>query len=407
MKRRAFLRRSGETALLLAMSPRGLLSGSEKRAPLKFLVLQGTARERGRIHGESLKSEIREMLELAKEGAREAGVNPEDYIQQITGRTGLLAAAQKWTPHLVDEIRGIAEGAGLDFKTVVAWNFLDESDWFLNERRWANPSSAKNNRCSVIGVWRDGDHPALLAQNADMGPSFDGCQTLFHIKHSESDLEELVLTCPGCVGIYGLNNRSIGVCLNALTNQLNKSSDGLGTIFIARGILAQKTWEDAVKFVQSVKHASGEAYTIGGPEQVACFEGSANKVSQFIPYPAAKTVYHTNHPLANDDLWLDVNHLDRVAPELRESFKKFQRNSETRLQSLKKRLDDTARPVTVEAMKSILSSHDSQEFPVCRHGRPGEGNITTFSMVMELKPSPELHVAPGPPCRTEFKTYRF
>ena len=374
---------------------------------MKFLVLAGSPRERGRIHGETLRNEIREMVETNNADLRAAGWKPEDYINLITEKTGFIAATERWTPHLVEEMKGIGEGAGLDFKTTFAWNLLDESDWFSNEKRWTNPSSAKTERCSAFGVGREGDAPALIAQNADMGPSFDGHQTLLHIKHADSDLEELVLTCPGCVGIYGLNNRSIGVCLNALTMQLNKSSSGLGTIFIARGILAQKTWDEAIKFVQSVKHASGEAYTIGGPERVACFEGSANKVSQFVPYPEENRVYHTNHPLVNDDLWLDLKTIERMAPELRERFKKGHLNSETRLQSLETRLDETSTPVTVERAKSILSSHDSPEFPVCRHGKPGEGDITTYGMIMVLKPSPELHAAPGPPCKTEFRTYRF
>jgi isopenicillin-N N-acyltransferase-like protein len=420
MNRRTFLKKSSLAGVGFSLVP--WISALELQKPspekmagpplagkkdMKFLVLAGSPRERGRIHGETLRHEIREMIETNVAGLRAAGLKPEDYINLITEKTGFIAAAERWTPHLVEEMKGIGEGAGLDFKTTFTWNLLDESDWFFNEKRWVNPSSANTGRCSAFGVGREGDAPSLIAQNADMGPSFDGHQTLLHIKHADSDLEELVLTCPGCVGIYGLNNRSIGVCLNALTMQLNKSPSGLGTIFIARGILAQKTWDEAVKFVQSVQHASGEAYTIGGPERVACFEGSASKVSQFIPNPEANRVYHTNHPLVNDDLWLDIKTIERMAPELRERFKKGILNSETRLQALKTRLDDLAKPVTIERAKSILRSHDSPEFPVCRHGKPGEGDITTYSMIMVLKPSPEIHVAPGPPCKTEFTTYKF
>jgi len=374
---------------------------------MPVLELKGTARERGRIHGESLKKEIREMLELSHSAAREAGLSPEDYGRQIVGGTGFLAAAEQWTPALVEEIRGIGEGAGVDFTTIFAWNLLDESDWFINQGRWQNPSSLPKSGCSAFGVFKEGGRPALLAQNADMGPDFDGCQTLLRISHDDSDLEELVLTCPGCVGIWGLNNRSIGVCLNALTSQLQRSPSGLGTLFVARGILSHSRVEEAVRFVQTVKHASGEVYTIGGPDEVVCLEASANKVSRFVPHPGATRVYHTNHPLVSDDLWLEKNSFERVAPQFKEAFKKHRLNSETRLESLQERLRDTSKPVTVETAKSILSSHDDPEYPVCRHGRPGQGDITTFSMIMVLKPSPEFHVAPGPPCKTEFRTYTF
>jgi len=374
---------------------------------MRILELKGTARERGRIHGESLKREIREMLELSRAAAREAGLSPEDYVEKIIGKTGFLAAAEHWTPALVEEIRGIGEGAGVDFHTIFAWNLLDESDWFINQERWQNPSSLPRSGCSAFGVFKEGGRPALLAQNADMGPDFDGYQTLLRISHDDSDLEELVLTCPGCVGIWGLNNRSVGVCLNALTSELQRSPAGLGTLFVARGILSHSRLEDAVQFVQSVKHASGEVYTIGGPDEIVCLEASANKVSRFVPYPGATRVYHTNHPLVSDDLWLGGKNLETVSPQFRESFKKSRANSETRLEAVKKRLSVTSKPVSIEIAKSILSSHDDPDYPVCRHGRQGQGDITTFSMIMVLKPSPEFHVAPGPPCSTEFRTYTF
>ena len=390
----------------------GVSNRKDKRASLgmkdmRILELTGTPRERGRIHGESLKKEIREMLEFSRAAAREAGMNPEDYVRQIVGKTGFLAAAERWTPSLVEEVRGIGEGAGVDFETIFSWNLLDESDWFVNERRWQNPSIVQSLGCSVLGVFKEVGQPALLAQNADMGPSFDGYQTLLRIHHEDSELEELVLTCPGCIGIWGLNNKSVGVCLNALTSQLQRSPTGLGTLFVARGILSHSRLDGAVKFVQDVKHASGEVYTIGGPDEVVCLEASANKVSRFVPYPGATRVYHTNHPLVSDDLWLEGKNFKTIAPQFREAFKKHRLNSETRLEALKKRLEDTSKPVTVETAKSILSSHDDPEYPVCRHGRPGQGDITTFGMIMVLTPSPEFHVAPGPPCKTEFRTYTF
>jgi len=395
-----------------ARLPEGVSNRKDGRAyfgmkDMRILELRGTARERGRIHGESLKKEIQDMLEFSRAAAREAGMGPEDYVRQIVEKTGFLAAADRWTPALVEEVRGIGEGAGVDFNTIFSWNLLDESDWFVNERRWQNPSVTSKSGCSVFGVFKEVGQPALLAQNADMGPAFDGYQTLLRIHHEDSDLEELVLTCPGCIGIWGLNNRSVGVCLNALTSQLQRSPTGLGTLFVARGILSHSRLEEAVKFVQNVKHASGEAYTIGGPDEVVCLEASANVVSRFVAHPGATRVYHTNHPLVSDDLWLEGKNFKTIAPQFREAFKKHRLNSETRLEALKKRLEDTSKPVTVETAKSILSSHDDPEYPVCRHGRPGQGDITTFGMIMVLTPSPEFHVAPGPPCKTEFRTYTF
>lgn len=418
MRRRTFLKQSSLAGAGLFLNPLLLThckedSLAETKAvkttspikELKFLVLEGTPRERGQIHGEALKSEINEIVRSLTEPILKAGGNPEDYASQIVEGAGFLDATQKWTPHLVEEIKGIAEGAGIDFKIIFALNLLDEAEWFFQSRNWINPDYREESRCSVLGINRVGPNPTIVAQNADMGPTVDGYQTLFHIKHKESDLEELVLSLPGVTGVYGMNNRSMGVCLNALTMTLNKSPKGLATIFIARGILFQKSLDEAVKFIKKVKHASGEAYTFGDSERVVCFEGSANKVSQFIPYTEANRVYHTNHPLVNDDIWLSPDNPEKMAPALRDRLKIGIANSKTRFQTLEKRLGDLSKPVTVEKVKSILCSHDSSEYPVCRHDE--RGNITTFSMIMALSDTPEMHVAAGPPCKTGFEIHKF
>ena len=40
---------------------------------------------------------------------------------------------------------------------------------------------------------------------------------------------------------------------------------------------------------------------IGGPNEAACFERSAGRMSRFVPFEGAEFTYHTNHPLINDD----------------------------------------------------------------------------------------------------------
>ena len=85
---------------------------------------------------------------------------------------------------------------------------------------------------------------------------------------SNSGWQAYIITYPGVTGIYGLNNHGVGVCLNAMGAFMNHSPNGLGTIFVVRGILAQTTLDEAIRFVREVPHASGENYTIGGPEKV-------------------------------------------------------------------------------------------------------------------------------------------
>ena len=137
------------------------------------------------------------------------------------------------------------------------------------------------------------------------------------------------------------------------------------------------------------------------------YECSANQVAQYIPWPGATRVYHTNHPLANDDLRLTGEAVAQLSPERQDRYQKAMANTHTRFASLQLRLADTARPVTVEKAKEVLSSHDSAEHPVCRHKIPGQPAMTNACMAMELSESPALHVTSGLPCEREFKTLRF
>jgi isopenicillin-N N-acyltransferase-like protein len=418
MRRRTFLAHGSLAGVGFLVSPWALSGCREQRrlqpapesrpgasfAP-RYLVLEGSPRERGRIHGESLRAEIQEMVAGLLEMASSGGADPTDGIARIVRGTGFLDAAERWVPHVVEEIRGIGDGAGIAFETVFAWNLLDEAEWFFMRDRWESSEYRDEARCSAFAVAGDSSHPTIVAQNADMGPSYDGLQTVLHVKHDDTDLEEILLTVPGATGIWGMSNRSMGICLNALTTKLNPSTQGLATTFIARGILYQRTLDDAIGFVTGVDHASGQVYTFGAPQGVACFEGSANRVARFLPSPGATRVYHTNHPLVSDDIWLSVDNPERIAPEIRDRFAIGIENSRTRLRSLEKRLRDESVPITVDSAKSILCSHDSEEYPLCRHDE--SGNITTFSMVMELGDSPVMHMAPGPGCTRLYRTYGF
>jgi len=258
--------------------------------------------------------------------------------------------------------------------------------------------------CSALGVFGQEGLPTLVAQNMDIMSYEDTYEVLLHIKHQDSSLESFVYTVAGLIALCGMNNHSLGICCNTLL-QLDHRPDGLPVAHIVRGVLSQTEYSGATKFVHNIDHASGQNYTIGGPNEAASFECSANKVSRFIPYEGAKRVYHTNHPLVNDD----QGTYRKIIKKLPEDKKpKSPGNSEIRLAALEKRLKDPAVRITVETAKSALCSHDDPENPVCNHiPEDGGGGFSFGSLVYELGDSPELNLAPGPPCSTEFKVYTF
>lgn len=416
MKRRAFLKKGSIFSAGLASGPLvyPFLKGerflkNEGQAPslvakdVQVLVLDGPPRKRGQIHGEALKSKIKEVIAKWKDFLHESRhIEPDKYINKFLEETNFLPAIKKWTPDLLEETEGIGEGAGIDFKTIYAFQLLDE-EWLFGRKIVLESVAPNPHHCSALGVFNQEDYPAIQAQNMDIPDYGDGFQVLLHIKHQNSSLESFVFTYAGLVVLNGMNNVPLGLCCNTL-DQLNNSTDGLPVAFFNRGVLGQTTLEGAVQFVHNIKHASGQNYIIGGTEKVYDHECSANKVCQFVPYQEAARVYHTNHPLMNDDQSIYKEMRQKMTAEEK---KQMPLNSEIRFSSLEKKLKDTLKKVTVETVQAILSSHDHPQHPICRHKKPSGGSMTIGCTIMVLSSSPELHFAPGPPCTTAFKIYRF
>ena len=377
---------------------------------IQVLVLEGSARRRGQIHGETLKATIHKHIERWKHALqKEMGLNPDEYLEQFFADTNFLPAIEKWTPDLLQEVRGIAEGAGIDFKYALVRQLSDEETWYRFEKkvraggqaieRIRSQLSAEN--CSAIGVQAQGDKPPVVAQNMDTPAYYDGHQILLHIKDPASPVEALVFTIAGKISLAGLNNQGVGICCNTLI-QLNFAANGLPEDFVVRGFLARPTLDNALTFLRGVKHASGQNYVIGGPERVLDLECSAGKICEFLPYPGADRVYHTNHPLANDDQELHKARLAKMPPDILEWYKNRQ-TTHARFASLEKQLSDPTEVIDLDKIKAALSSHDG---PVCINRGTG-GSITLGCLVMELASPPVLHLAPGPPCSTPFQTFSF
>lgn len=416
MRRRNFLRKGAILVAGFATTPsifsfqnrelfveKKEINASPQEDNLQVLVLDGSPRKRGQIYGEAQRSKIKEAINRWKGFfPKFKHMNPDEYIRRFLEETKFFPAIKKWTPDLLEEVKGIGEGAGVDFLTIYAFQLMDE-EWLFRRKTTLKAADQEARNCSSLGVFKQASIPAMVAQNMDIPNYADGFQVLLHIKHPNSSLEILAFTYTGLIILNGINNRSVGVCCNTLS-QLNYSFDGLPVAFVLRGILQQPNLEEVVKFIQRIKHASGQNYIIGGKEKVSDYECSANEISRFIPYDGANRVYHTNHPFVNDDqsIYREIQKRlswDKKTPE--------PSNSEIRFRSLETQLRDPEKKITVETVKSVLSSHDHPKYPVCRHKEPGSRAMTLGSTIMVLSSSPKMILAPGPPCLTEYKTYEF
>lgn len=159
---------------------------------LRILTLDGTPYEMGLAHGRALRREIREIVEPWKKDL-ETGYKTDaaSFIKSLLAQTSFQSSINKWTPGLLDEVRGIADGAGLDLETTYAYQLIDEA--------WVVSPELGSAKCTSIGARKTGENPAFVSQTLDIPGFYHGYQTVLHIRDRAAGLESLVLTIPGVV----------------------------------------------------------------------------------------------------------------------------------------------------------------------------------------------------------------
>jgi len=353
---------------------------------LRVLNLAGTPFERGWQHGQALKKDIHALVKLWKADiTNQYKTDPDEFIKKFLANTDFPKAVKKWTPELMEEVRGISEGAGIDYDTMFAFQLVDEM-WVLGRE------IVSGDHCTTIGTNKTSRGPAMVSQTLDIPTFYHGFQTLLHIKEKDSDLETMLFTFPGFIAANGLNSASVAVVVNAV-QQLAHSRNGLPVAFVIRGLLQKRSFKDAVKFIRSLTFGSPQNYMIGGLDRIASFECSANNIEEFLPFPEAQFTYHTNHPLKNK----------HFTPQLLETFRSKNIEAEKyqfrckRFASLQKILPANDVDIDVELLKEIYKDRETII-----------NNPRTFGVtIMVLGKNPKLLISPGRPDETQYQIFDF
>ncbi|MEW9552831.1 C45 family autoproteolytic acyltransferase/hydolase [Nonomuraea sp. NPDC050783] len=329
----------------------------------------GSPLEMGRAHGEQARPAVRQALEAWREATAGSGA-----AELVTG-SPLLGTVRRLMPALADELRGIAEGAGVPAADVAAYNWMDES-WWMRRRH------LHRHGCSVVGSSSAGR--PFLAQNMDLPAFMDGSQLVLRLRPLDGP-EQLVLTSAGLLALTGVNAAGVAVCVNTLA-MLTGNPYGLPVAAVIRGVLARRDRATAVDFLRRLDHASGQHYAVGDASGLDSLECSAAGAT---PVPLREgRLTHTNHPLASTDL--DADALDKLRRAGRV------RDSEDRLRFLEENLRPDGPPHEAEELLA------DDTVPICVPGRPEWPTRTFGSVCYELGPRPRARFRPGLPGRAEW-----
>lgn len=379
--------------MLVALS---ILSGQAPVTPRPLTVLRlgGDPRSIGMQHGQFLKEEIAAVYgkwRAILEGT--FGMPADRFVEEFLASTRFAQAIQNYTPALWEELEGLAEGSGQTFQDVLAFQLVDEY-WV---RADSLDHTSEKHHCSSVGVSARNGQPAYVAQNMDLDTWMEGYQVVMRI-HPADGPEQLVFTCAGLIGLTGMNSAGIGVCVNTLM-QLRANTTGLPVAFMIRGILGHRDGDSALAFLQQTPHASGQNYILGIGETVRDFEASSRSVVE-LPADANGNVFHTNHPVVNQDLktWYAESDTDKAKAGRKRD------NSEIRFASVRDQLKASPDP-TAENIKDVLRSKTDPDNPVCRNLTNGKSGFTFGSVIYTTSGKLSMQVTSGPPDESAYQTF--
>jgi len=383
-----------------------------------YIEVRGTHREIGRQIGEAARERVAASLAYYQESYEElAGVTlAEGRVQAVAA---YLPAARAFSPELVDQLEGLAEGSGVDFDDLFLLNCGAE---------FTCPPDIESAVCSPapVGKASPADSPAPTASKsepaaaADKIPSAqaDHCTSLAimtrsrHIAaHNEDwypgDAANMVLvnvTLPGGRRYLGMTTAAYlpftgmttaGTACSANTlYATDYRHHGVPSQFIAASLLLCADLESARARLAYADRGRGSNHLLADAHgRIWNIETSASEWQM----TEVDTWYaHTNH-------YVDSRMQCFEGSTSEGSRKRLARACELVRAGVQRREDP------LKLAMAVMSDHANAPMSICSHVNPDDSpvdrSMTTASMIWDLDER-RLHVCAGPPCENERRTHQ-
>jgi len=151
---------------------------------MKVLTVGGSPRDRGRAIGESLREDIHAVIDKHEQAIdSRPGYCLKDYYAGFDACANHLPAIKRWAPELLEEVRGMAEGADIEMEKAFRFNLVDE-DWCFDNYHY-RPKANVHNKCTTFAVVNNDGGPTYAGQNMDVMSYVEGHQVLLRIQYPD------------------------------------------------------------------------------------------------------------------------------------------------------------------------------------------------------------------------------
>ena len=307
---------------------------------------------------------------------------------QAAADSGLTAAqALEWTlqqqpaveaiaPHWIDELHGLAEGAGIRFDEALAFQ-LRPGTGGLPEgcTSFAAVGSATTDRQTIAG------------QNRDLGEPY--LHRMFLAAFRPTRGPHILMHCvPGELGGVGLNSHGVSVFANSLWGRSGRT--WMAPPILRRAALESDSAQAAVQRIQAMPGPAVGNFLIADTRHARNLE------------VLAEGLHVTN---VDNGVYAHANNCTASVLIPHEATRRPLPHSEGRRVSLQTALDQHAGAIDTTVCRTLLSDQSGHPEPVCRPFRSGDP-FATIAALIAVPRTQTLHLSYGPPSNNHFTTYR-
>jgi isopenicillin-N N-acyltransferase-like protein len=358
--------------------------------PFPLIGVSGPPRERGRQYGRQAAARIErgvahyaEQLQRASFGWDGIRGLVADYLPRI----------EDFEPAYVDEMRGIAEGAGVLFEAVVLLNARTE---ILKLGRRRSESDTPDG-CTGIVALPDATQSrrVIHAQNWDWKAECAETAVVLAIRRDDGP-DLLTFTEAGALARSGFNAAGIAITANYLECDRDYRQIGVPLALIRRKVLESEHLALAMRAVYATPKSGANNMIVSHADGVAIdFECAPDET--FPVHPERGLLVHANHwvsPVALTKL-TDTGIVNTPCTLYRD----------VRVRSI---LAPQVGSLTRDSVKAALFDDFATPWSVCRPPRPGVNGVVTATVAMiVMEPAlGVMEVAPLPALNRRFTTYR-
>jgi isopenicillin-N N-acyltransferase-like protein len=358
--------------------------------PFPFVSICGSPHERGVQYGQAVPDRIRRSVALYGGTLDELGLETAQKTRLIGGFADQIAA---FGAHYLEEMKGIAAGAGVSLDDIILINARTEV--VSQARRETNKPEAEDDAVdgctgAVILPERSASGRLIHGQNWDWRAECAETAIVLRVEREDGP-DFLTFVEAGGLARCGLNEAGIAITANYIESDRDYQKNGVPLVLIRRKVLEQKHFAMALRVVAATPKTCSNNMMVSSAEGYAVnFECAPDEV--FPIYPADGLLVHANH-------WVSPVALSKLkdAGLLGDSFYRDKR--------VEKLL--SARKLTPDDLKAAFFDDFAAPFAVCRPVLPnsaGDLSATVAMIVMDAKEG-VMDVAPLPAHNRDFTRY--